>query len=88
MPFASRDGVQLYWKLEGAGERPVLLLLNSIGTDISLWDPVVPYLTFAFCARGHGASDAPEGDYSLEMLAGDTVAVMQAAAVDRADNTP
>jgi pimeloyl-ACP methyl ester carboxylesterase len=44
----------------------------------------VPYLTFAFCARGHGASDAPKGDYSLEMLAGDTVAVMQAAAVDRA----
>jgi hypothetical protein len=33
MPFVSRDGVRLYWKLEGADERPVLVLLNSIGTD-------------------------------------------------------
>jgi 3-oxoadipate enol-lactonase / 4-carboxymuconolactone decarboxylase len=89
MPFISRDGVRLYWKLEGADERPVLVLLNSIGTDMSLWDAAVPHLLAAFRllrldTRGHGASDAPEGDYSLAMLAGDVVAVMEAADVDRA----
>jgi 3-oxoadipate enol-lactonase/4-carboxymuconolactone decarboxylase len=89
MPFVSRDGVRLYWKLEGADERPVLVLLNSIGTDMSLWDAAVPHLLAAFRllrldTRGHGASDAPDGDYSLAMLADDVVAVMEAADVDRA----
>ena len=37
-----------------------------------------------FDARGHGASDAPPGDYSLEMLAHDVIAVMQAASLPRA----
>jgi 3-oxoadipate enol-lactonase/4-carboxymuconolactone decarboxylase len=77
------------WKLEGADERPVLVLLNSIGTDMSLWDAAVPHLLAAFRllrldTRGHGASDAPDGDYSLAMLADDVVAVMEAADVDRA----
>src|SRR5260221_10695378 len=89
MPFVSRDGVRLYWKLEGADERPALVLLNSIGTDLSLWDATAPHLLSAFRllrldTRGHGASDAPEGDYSLAMLADDVVAVMEAVDVDRA----
>jgi 3-oxoadipate enol-lactonase/4-carboxymuconolactone decarboxylase len=84
MPFAIRQGVRLYWRADGAPERPALLLLNSIGTDMSLWDPVVPLLTRAWRVlrmdtRGHGASDAPPGDYDLEGLAADAAAVMDAA---------
>jgi 3-oxoadipate enol-lactonase / 4-carboxymuconolactone decarboxylase len=87
MPFATRDGVRLFWRLDGARDRPALLLLNSIGTDISLWDRALPYLTPHFRvlrmdARGHGASDAPGGDYSLDLLAADALAVMDAAGVD------
>lgn len=86
MPFAVRDAVRLYWKLDGAPELPVLVLLNSIGTDMALWDLSVPHLLPAFRllridTRGHGASDAPAGDYSLAMLADDVVAVMDAAGV-------
>jgi 3-oxoadipate enol-lactonase/4-carboxymuconolactone decarboxylase len=89
MAFASNGDVRLYWRLEGAADRPVLLLLNSIGTDLGLWDFVVPYLLPRFRllrmdTRGHGASDAPAGDYSLSDLAGDSLAVMTAASVDRA----
>jgi 3-oxoadipate enol-lactonase/4-carboxymuconolactone decarboxylase len=87
MPFAETEGRRLYWKLEGEGDRPPLLLLNSIGTDMGLWDPVIPYLLRHFQllrmdTRGHGASDAGEGDYSLSGLARDAIAVMDAAAVD------
>jgi 3-oxoadipate enol-lactonase/4-carboxymuconolactone decarboxylase len=87
MPFAETEGRRLYWKLEGEGDRPPLLLLNSIGTDMGLWDPVIPYLLRHFQllrmdTRGHGASDAGEGDYSLSGLASDVIAVMDAAAVD------
>ena len=89
MPFAVREAVRLYWKLDGAPDLPVLVLLNSIGTDMALWDTGVPHLLPAFRllridTRGHGASDAPAGDYTLAMLADDVVAVMDAAGVTNA----
>lgn len=89
MPFTTRDGVRLYWKSEGAADRPPLVLLNSIGTDMSLWDRALPHLLPAFRllridTRGHGASDAPDGDYSLAMLADDVAAVMAEAGFARA----
>ena len=89
MAFTTRDGVRLYWRVDGAAERPVLVLLNSIGTDMALWDAAVPLLLPAFRllridARGHGGSDAPAGDYSLTMLADDVAAVMADAGVAQA----
>ncbi len=89
MPFAIREDVRLYWKLDGAPDLPVLVLLNSIGTDMALWETSVPHLLPAFRllridTRGHGASDAPDGDYSLAMLADDVVAIMDAAGVQNA----
>jgi 3-oxoadipate enol-lactonase/4-carboxymuconolactone decarboxylase len=89
MPFAASSGARIYWKLEGAEDRPALVLLNSIGTDMSLWDAAMPGLLASFRTlridtRGHGASDAPDGEYSLSMLAGDVTAVMDAAGIERA----
>ncbi|CAM5201594.1 3-oxoadipate enol-lactone hydrolase [Bosea thiooxidans] len=89
MPFAASSGARIYWKLEGADGKPALVLLNSIGTDLSLWDAVLPALLASFRVlrldtRGHGASDAPAGDYSLAMLADDVSAAMDAAGIDRA----
>ncbi|WCT72861.1 3-oxoadipate enol-lactonase [Sphingomonas naphthae] len=89
MPFATRDGTRIYWKREGVESRPALVLLNSIGTDMALWETTLPHLLPAFHilridTRGHGASDAPEGDYSLPMLAADVIAAMDAAGIAKA----
>lgn len=89
MPFAVRDAVRIHWRLDGADDRPALVLLNSIGTDITLWDRMLPHLLPAFRllridTRGHGASDAPGGDYTLAGLAADVVAAMDTAGIDRA----
>lgn len=89
MAFTSRDGVRLHWRLEGAANRPVLVLLNSIGTDLSLWDRAIPLLLPAFRllridTRGAGGSDAPEDDYTLALLAADVVAIMDEAGVAQA----
>ena len=89
MPFALSQGARIYWRLDGAADKPALVLLTSIGTDLSLYDPVVPLLTPDFRVlridtRGHGASDAPTGDYSLDMLADDVLAVMDAAGIAKA----
>ncbi|CAN5221602.1 3-oxoadipate enol-lactonase [soil metagenome] len=89
MPFALSQGARIYWRLDGAADKPALVLLTSIGTDLSLYDPVVPLLTPDFRVlridtRGHGASDAPAGDYSLDLLADDVLAVMDAAGIAKA----
>ncbi len=89
MPFAQNAGVRIYHKVEGKAGRPAIVLLNSIGTEMAMWDRAVPYLLDHFLVvridtRGHGASDAPAGDYSLPMLAGDVLAVMDAAGVEKA----
>lgn len=89
MPFAIQDGARIHWRIDGDETRPVLVLLNSIGTDMTLWEPALPHLRPAFRTlridtRGHGASDAPTSDYSLAMLARDVIAVMDAAQVAQA----
>ncbi|WP_299015470.1 3-oxoadipate enol-lactonase [uncultured Caulobacter sp.] len=89
MPFATSQGARLYWRQDGATDKPALVLLTSIGTDLSLYDPVVPLLTPDFRVirmdtRGHGASDASAGDYSLDLLADDVLAVMDAAGASKA----
>ncbi len=89
MPFATNNNARIYWKLDGDRSKPVLVLLNSLGTDLSVWDACAPFLLPAFRllrmdTRGHGASDAPAGDYSLTLLAEDVSCVMRAAGIDRA----
>ncbi|WP_034997793.1 bifunctional 3-oxoadipate enol-lactonase/4-carboxymuconolactone decarboxylase PcaDC [Beijerinckia mobilis] len=88
MPFTLRGGTRLYWKREGEEKLPPLVLLNSIGTDMGLWDACMPHLLRDFQilrmdTRGHGASDAPEGDYTLTELAEDVHAVIKAAGFSR-----
>jgi len=89
MPFATNGNVRLFWKQDGANTRPALLLLTSILASNAVWDRLVPFLTDHFRVirmdpRGHGASSAPSGDYTLAELAADAWAVIDAAEVDRA----
>jgi len=84
MPFAVSEGVRIYYRVEGNADRPALALVHSLGADHGLWDPQMPALLRHFRAlrvdvRGHGASDAPAGDYSIEMLARDVLAAADAA---------
>ncbi|QJR05067.1 3-oxoadipate enol-lactonase [Sphingobium yanoikuyae] len=88
MAFILRPGATLYWKRDGRDDAPALLLLNSIGTDMDLWDGVLPHLRDRFAvlridARGHGATIAEPGDYALAMLADDVLAAADAAGFDR-----
>ncbi len=89
MGFATtNDGVNLFWTQDGA-QGPALLLCNSIGATTAMWDAQVAalgarYRLIRFDARGHGRSDAPQGDYTLARLAGDAAAVLDAAGVEHA----
>jgi 3-oxoadipate enol-lactonase/4-carboxymuconolactone decarboxylase len=87
MAFTQRPGANIYWKHDGRDDAPALVLLNSIGTDMDLWDGVMPYLRDRFAllridTRGHGASIAEPGEYTLAMLADDVLAIVEAAGFD------
>jgi 3-oxoadipate enol-lactonase/4-carboxymuconolactone decarboxylase len=89
MPFIERDGARIHWRLDGHPDRPALVLANSLGTDHTLWEPVMAGLLRRFRVlrldkRGHGASQASAGDYTIELLAGDVLAAMDAAGIERA----
>lgn len=83
------DGCRLVGEAHGPVDAPALLFLNSVGCDRSLWDAQVAALSerfrcIVFDTRGHGASDAPQGDYTVAQLGDDALAVLDAAEAERA----
>jgi len=84
------DGCRIAWRIDGSRDAPVLMLSNSLGTDMHMWDAQIDRWSRQFCVlrydqRGHGASEAPPGAYSLDRLGFDVVELLDAldiAAVD------
>lgn len=71
MAFARINGVVLHFRVEGNPSAPTLVLANSLGTDARIWDAVIArlgarYRVVSYDKRGHGLSDAPDGDYLLD----------------------
>jgi 3-oxoadipate enol-lactonase len=89
MPFLKiGDCVHRYLD-EGAKELPVLLLANSLGTDLRSWDEVVARLVRHFRVirydkRGHGLTDAPAPPYKVDDLAADVVGLLDHLKIDHA----
>ena len=88
MPFVNTSGIRHYYRLEGREDRPVLMFAHSLGVDHGQWDPQMPSLLSQFQVlrydlRGHGASDAPEGDYTIEMLGRDALSMADALSLRR-----
>ena len=83
MPFVTVNQTRLFYRLQGAAELPVIVLSHSIGTDHSMWDLQAADLlshfrVLRFDTRGHGASDVPAGEYSLETLGRDVLGLLDA----------
>lgn len=77
------NGVRINVALSGSTSGPVVLLSHSLATSLDLWSPQLAVLeprfrVLRYDTRGHGASDAPQGAYTLAQLADDAVAVMDA----------
>jgi 3-oxoadipate enol-lactonase / 4-carboxymuconolactone decarboxylase len=83
LPFVKVGDTRLFYRLEGIAGRPVLVLSHSIGTDHGMWDVQVPDLlpyfqVLRYDTRGHGASDAPKGEYSVAQLGRDVIGLADA----------
>jgi len=86
----SSGTVSLSVQVDGTGEKPWLLLSNSLAADMSMWNDQIDLLTrthrvIRYDTRGHGQSDLPEGAYDFPMLVGDMVAILDHLNVKCAD---
>lgn len=82
-------GIDLHARIDGDPSGPPLLLVNSLGTDLSSWDDQLDawsgHRVVRYDQRGHGHSTAPPGPYTIEQLGADALAVLDAFEVGRAD---
>ncbi|MEM8786930.1 MAG: 3-oxoadipate enol-lactonase [Pseudomonadota bacterium] len=82
MARLTRPGIRLFWREDGPQAGPALLFLNSLGTDLRLWDGVVArlqdtYRCIRMDTRGHGETGAPDGGpYDMAMLTEDAAAIL------------
>ena len=88
MPVLAIDGASSYYRLDGADDRPVIVLSHSLGLDHGMWDAQTADLLPHFRVlrpdtRGHGASSATPGDYSIAELGQDVLAIADACGVQR-----
>jgi 3-oxoadipate enol-lactonase len=84
----SHDGCRLHVVVGGSSGQPPILFINSIGLDHSMWDRQVAPLanswsTVRYDSRGHGRSGVPRGEYTIEMLGLDALAVLDALDIER-----
>jgi 3-oxoadipate enol-lactonase len=90
MPYArASDGIRLHYEVIGRSSAPAVLLIQGLGADKHGWDMqrialALRYRVIALDNRGAGRSDKPFGAYSLEQMADDAIAVLDAAGVDQA----
>jgi 3-oxoadipate enol-lactonase len=82
------DGATIHVEVEGRDGAPVLMLSNSLGTNLHMWDDQVAPLTRHFRLvrydrRGHGKSSVPKGPYSMARLGRDVVAVLDGLGIDK-----
>jgi 3-oxoadipate enol-lactonase/4-carboxymuconolactone decarboxylase len=88
LPFVSIDNARMFYRLEGSDHRPVLVLSHSLGCDHGQWDmqtrDLLPHFRILrYDTRGHGASDVTSGDYSVERLGLDVLAIVDALGIDK-----
>ena len=81
MPMIDADGCLLNVTVEGRDGGPTLMLSNSLGCTLQMWEPQMRALTQVFRVirydrRGHGKSSVPPGPYSVERFGRDVLAIL------------
>src|SRR5256885_3124977 len=82
------EGVRLHHRFDGPADAPVLLLSNSLGTALEVWDPQMRafaerFRVLRYDMRGHGRSAVPPGPYSIADLGRDVLSLLDANGIER-----
>jgi 3-oxoadipate enol-lactonase len=89
MPFGRFNDLILHFEDEGPAGAPAFVFVNSLGTDLRIWDKTAAQLSagwriLRYDLRGHGLSDAPSAPYALDDHTGDLAALMDARGIKAA----
>jgi 3-oxoadipate enol-lactonase len=89
MTFARANGIVLHHQTLGRRGGPTVVFLNSLGSDMRIWQEIVPAFSDRFRIvlydkRGHGLSDAPPAPYRIDDHVDDLVALLDHLQVERA----
>src|SRR5580698_7379550 len=89
MTFIEISGARFNYRLDGAADAPVVVLSNSLGTNLAMWDAQIPALAQKFRvlrydSRGHGLSDVTPGPYTIAGLAQDVLGLLDALQIPAA----
>jgi len=76
LKIATLGDVQIHYREDGDPSGAPVVFANSLGTDLRLWDDVVPLLPpglriIRYDKRGHGLSSCPPAPYSMGALVTD-----------------
>lgn len=86
MPTVKVNDINMYYEIHGEGEP--LIMIQGMGIDVSVLGPHITspekYLWLVFDNRGVGRTDKPDEPYSIEMMADDTIGLMDALGIKRA----
>ncbi len=86
--FAIVNGLTLHYALNGVVGGKPLVLIHSLGTDLRLWDSMIPrlsnYRVLRMDLRGHGLSDISNASYSIHDLTSDILALLDLLQIGRA----
>ena len=89
MPMINADdGCPINVEVEGSASAPALMLSNSLGTNLHMWDDQAGefarhFRLIRYDRRGHGKSGVPQGPYSMERFGRDVLAVLDALGVKK-----
>lgn len=77
-----------HYELTGPDNAPVVVLSNSLGTDLTMWDDQLRALTGKFRVlrydqRGHGKTPGTPGPYTLDQLGGDVLELLDHLEIER-----
>lgn len=81
--------VAVHHEVTGRADAPVVVLSNSLGSTLEMWDAQVDrlaarYLVVRYDTRGHGRSPVPPGPYSIDDVTDDVVTLLDRLGVERA----
>jgi 3-oxoadipate enol-lactonase len=87
MPRIELSNGALRYEISGSRRAPVLLLSNSLGTTLEMWEPQLKeferhFQVVRYDVRGHGKSSTPAGPYSIEQLGGDIIALLDGLGIE------
>ena len=83
LDYVQANGLKMAYKFDGPEDAPVLVLSNSLMSTHRMWDPqmtafTAKYRVLRYDTRGHGATQTTDGAYTIDLLARDAAALIEA----------